>query len=70
MPAKVGNVVYPPYGFATYLSVRPKTGGSGTPAGLIGVLVVVGIVVVAAVGGGLYVLVKRRSQTADMPVEE
>ncbi len=51
MPANVGNVVYPPYGYATYLSVRPKTGGGGTPAGLIGVLVVVGIVVVAAVGG-------------------
>ena len=33
MPAKVGNVVFPPYGFATYLSVRPKTGGGGTPAG-------------------------------------
>ncbi len=70
MPAKVGNVVYPPYGFATYLSVRPKTGGGGTPAGLIGVLVVVGVVVVAAVGGGLFVLVKRRTRSADEPLEE
>ncbi len=70
MPAKVGNVVEPPYGFATYLSVRPKTSGSSTPAGLIGVLVVVGVVVVAAVGGGLYVLLKRRSQAADVAVEE
>jgi peptide/nickel transport system substrate-binding protein len=70
MPAHVGNVVEPPYGFATYLSVRPKTGGGGTPAGLIGVLVVVGVLVVAAVGGGLYVLVKRRTRTADEPLEE
>ena len=70
MPAKVGNVVEPPYGFATYLSVRPKTSGGGTPAGLIGVLVVGGIVVVAIVGGVLYALVKRSTRTADEPLEE
>jgi hypothetical protein len=34
------------------------------------VLVVVGVLVVAAVGGGLYVLVKRRTRTADEPLEE
>jgi peptide/nickel transport system substrate-binding protein len=69
MPAHVGNVVEPPYGFATYLSVRPKTSGGGTPAGLIGVLVVGGIVVVAIVGGVIYVLIKRRTRTADEPLE-
>jgi len=34
------------------------------------VLVVVGVVLVAAVGGGLFVLVKRRTRSADEPLEE
>jgi peptide/nickel transport system substrate-binding protein len=70
MPAKVGNVVFPPYGFETYFSVRPVTGGGGGQSGLIGVLVIGGALVVAAVVGVLYVLVRRRSRTAEVPLEE
>ncbi len=71
MPAKVGNVVFPPYGFATYVSVRPKTGGGGgTPAGLIGVLVIGGVLVVAVAAGVLYTFAKRRGRTAEVPLEE
>ena len=32
-PAAVGNVVFPPYGYETYFSVRPKTGAGGGVAG-------------------------------------
>jgi peptide/nickel transport system substrate-binding protein len=70
MPARVGNVVFPPYGFETYFSVRPKTSGGGGQAGLIGVLVIGAVLVVVAVAGVLYALVKRRTRTADEPLEE
>jgi hypothetical protein len=46
------------------------TGSGGGQAGLIGVLVVVGILVVAGVCGGIYVLAKRRSRTADEALED
>ena len=70
MPAKVGNVVFPPYGYETYFSVRPVTGGGGGQAGLTGVLVIGGVIVVAVLIGVVYVLTRRRSRTTDEPLEE
>jgi len=70
-PAKVGNVVYPPYGYETYFSVRPKTGGGGSGvAGKKGVLILVAVVVVLVVGATTYVLVKRRRGTTTDSAEE
>jgi len=60
MPARVGNIVYPPYGFATYTSVRPSGLGGGENVGLIGVLVVFGTVGAAIVAGVVYAAIKRR----------
>ncbi|MGZ4200087.1 MAG: ABC transporter substrate-binding protein, partial [Thermoleophilia bacterium] len=70
MPARVGNVVFPPYGFETYFSVRPVTGGSKGQAGLIGVLVIGGVLVVVIVVALLWVLFRRRSRTSEVPLEE
>jgi peptide/nickel transport system substrate-binding protein len=69
-PAKVGNVVYPPYGYETYFSVRPKTGGSGGVTGKKGVLIALAVIVVLAAGTTTYVLVKRRRGTVSESVEE
>ena len=59
MPAGVGNVVSPPYGYETFFEVRPTAGSGVAQPGLIGVLVVFGTVGAAALGGLLYVLVRR-----------
>jgi hypothetical protein len=46
-PARVGNVVSPPYGYETFYEVRPIAGAGGAPAGQTGVLVVLGTAVVS-----------------------
>ena len=53
------NVVSPPYGYETFFEVRPTAGGGVAQPGLIGVLVVFGTVGAAALGGLLYVFVRR-----------
>ena len=70
VPAKVGNVVFPPYGYETFFSVRPKTGGGGGVAGKKGVLILGVVIVVLVVGAVVYVLVKRRRGAVTEQAEE
>ncbi len=70
VPAKVGNVVFPPYGYETYFSVRPKAGGGGSSSGTKGVLILGIVVGVLVVGAVVYVLIKRRRGTVTESVEE
>jgi len=70
MPAHIGNVVFPPYGYETYFEVRPVTSGGGGQAGLTGVLVIGGVVVAAVVVVAVVVLTRRRSRKTVEPLEE
>lgn len=73
MPANVGNVVFPPYGYETYFQVRPATSGSNGSAsqtGSTGVLVVVGVVAALAVIIVIVVIVRRRSESVHEADEE
>jgi peptide/nickel transport system substrate-binding protein len=71
MPANVGNVVFPPYGYETYYSVRPATSGHTTSqAGKTGVLVIIGVVVVVVLGILIYVFIKRRTESVNEPDED
>ena len=70
MPANVGNVVYPPYGYETYFDVRPIAGGGAAEPGLIGVLVVFGTVGAAGAAGAIYVLVRRWTRAGEEALEE
>ena len=70
MPARVGNVVYPPYGYMTYVSVRPVKSGGGGNVGLTGVLVVAGVIVVVVVGSLAYLAIKRRTRSTTEQLEE
>ena len=69
-PARVGNVVFPPYGYETYFEVRPTAGTSGTPAGQTGVLVVFGGAAVLAVTGAGLFYVRRRRESGQVELEE
>ena len=59
-PARVGNVVAPPYGYETFYKVRPIAGAGGVAVGRTGVLVVLGTVVVLCVAGAGWLLIRRK----------
>jgi len=70
-PARVGNVVYPPYGYETFCEVRPVSGsGSSTSGAQTVVLVVLGTAVVLGVGGTAFVLIRRRHPSRQSDIEE
>jgi peptide/nickel transport system substrate-binding protein len=72
MPANVGNVVFPPYGYETYYQVRPLTGGGGgsDETGSTGVFVIIGVVAAIAVIAVIVVIVKRRGESVQEADEE
>ena len=71
MPAPNGNVVFPVYGYETYFSVRPRSGGAGGGVtGKTGVLIALGVVVGVAVIATAYILIKRRHGPAKEQAEE
>jgi len=59
-PARVGNVVEPPYGYETYYEVRSIAGAGGVAVGRTGVLVVLGTALVLGAAGAVWLLVRRR----------
>jgi peptide/nickel transport system substrate-binding protein len=59
-PARVGNVIAPPYGYETFYEVRPIAGAGGAPVGQTGVLVVLGTAVVLCVAGAGWLLIRRK----------
>ena len=69
-PARVGNVVSPPYGYETFYEVRPIAGAGGAPAGQTGVLVVLGTAVVLGIAGASWLLFRRRRQSGAVDVVE
>ena len=59
MPAPNGNVVFPPYGYGSYFTVKPNTGAKTSQAGKTGVMVAIIAAAVAVLAVVVFVVVRK-----------